>query len=450
MEMKNFDDFAYARMSEAKLPSLSIAIVKEDQIIHSVAFGLKNIEAAEPTTNKTNYGIGSITKSFTALGIAKLVEEGSLDFHDLVVKYLPRLAKYKAFEKVEIHHLLTHSSGIPALGSAEVLIYNAVGRTKKWFPTSTIDDLVSFFDQVDDWVVTDPGKKFFYLNEGYDLLGEIISKVSGIDYSKFIKKQILVPLEMNRCFFSKDEQEKDGDFATPYLMKEGKAEKSVIPWGSGAAGGLMSNSLDLSNYVQFFLNRGEFHGKPVIEKETLRKMETAFSKPPVSLFEDYGYGYGLFVANDFFGQKLLRHDGSVGVYTASMAYLPESKLGISILCNGEGYNLTLLSLYGLITMLGKDPEEFEPIKRERILRKLEGNYASYRGTVTAKVKRNGDFLILSGEDIGENIVLAPEKVDDKQATFYTMRSTAKLLVEFSVRGQSIEMIFERYRYLKGE
>lgn len=446
--MSAFDNFLYAKMSETKLPSLSVGLVKENEIAHSAAFGFKNIESGVATTNRTNYGIGSITKSVTALGIAKLVEQGKLDFHDTVLKYLPGLAKYKAFESVEIHHLLTHSSGISALGSAEVLISNAVGWSKKWFPTAALDDLVSFFDQVDEWIVTDPGKRFFYLNEGYLLLGEIISKVSGTPYPRFIKEHVLNPLEMKRSFFTKEELETDGDWATPYLMKEGKADKSVIPWGCSAAGGLMTNTLDLSNYVQMFLNRGEFNGKKVIGKDVLQKMETPYSKPPISLFPDYGYGYGLFVANNFLGHKLLRHDGSVGVYTASMAYLPESKLGISILCNGEGYNLTLLSLYGLITMLGQDPNEFEPIKRESLLLKLEGNYVSYKGTVTAHVKRNGDFLMLSGEDIGENIVLVPEKTDDKEATFYTLKSTAKLVVVFTLQKNGIEMIFERYRYRK--
>lgn len=448
VDLKSFDSFLYSKMSETKLPSLSVAIIKENEIFHSRTFGLKNIEPSEPTSITTNYGIGSVTKSFTALGIGKLVEQGKIEFHDLVTDHLPELKNYKAFEKVEIHHLLTHSSGIPGLGSAEVLIFNALGLTKKWFPTATNDDIVSFLDKVDDWAVADPGRRYFYLNEGYDLLGEIISRVSQTDYAKFIKQQILTPLGMDRSFFSKEELDKDRNWAIPYMMKEGKAISTVIPWGAGAAGGLMSNAVDLSHYVEMYLNRGEFLGKKIIDRDIIDKMETPYSRPPVSLFSDYGYGYGLFVAHNFYGQKLVRHDGSLAVYTASMAYLPESKLGIVVLCNGEGYNLTLFSLYGLITMLGKDPEEFVPIKRERLLTKLEGNYSSYKDTVSAQVRRNGDFLMLSGEDIGEQIVLVPERVENEHATFYTLRSTAKLVVEFTLMQDSVEMIFERYRYRK--
>jgi hypothetical protein len=157
------------------------------------------------------------------------------------------------------------------------------------------------------------------------------------------------------------------------------------------------------------------------------------------------------VTNDFFGQKLVRHDGSVGVYTSSLAFLPKENTGICILSNAEGYNLILCGLYGLLMMTGRDPKEFAPIKREALLQRLEGNYSSYKGTVSAQVKRNGDFLILSGEDIGENHVLVPEREDENSATFYTLRNTAKLEVEFSFdkdKKNNVEMIFERYRYRK--
>ncbi len=437
-------------MSETKLPSLTAAILQDGKIVHQKALGLKKIESSEATTTTTNYGIGSVTKSFAALGIGKLVELGKLDFHDPITKFLPSLKKYRAFEGVEIHHLLTHSSGIPGLGSAEVLIFNAIGLTKKWYPSASLDDLVSFMDEVDDWVVTTPGKRFFYLNEGYHLIGEVISKASGVHYSKFIKDEIFSPLEMNRTFFTKEDVERDGDFATPYLIKDGRAEQSVIPWGSGAAGGIMSNVLDLSNYIEMYLGRGEFRRRKVVDKNIIEKMETIYSKPPVSLFPDYGYGYGLFVTNDFFGHKLVRHDGSVGVYTSSLAFLPKENMGISILSNAEGYNLILCGLYGLQTMIGRDPKEFTPIKREALLLKLQGSYSSYKGTVTAQVKRNGDFLILSGEDIGDNHILVPESEDDEKATFYTLRNSAKLEVEFSFDKdkKNVEMIFERYRYRK--
>ncbi len=358
-DLNDFDCFLYAKMSESKLPGLTVSIIENNEIIHSRAFGLKNIESAEPTTVRSNYWIGSVTKSFVALAIAKLVDERKISFHDPITKYLP-LDKYKAFKKVELHHLLSHSSGIPGLGSAEVLVENAVGTSKKWFPVSSLEDIVCFLDQVDSWADAEPGKKFFYLNEGYLLLGEVVSRVSGKTYEKFIQEEILSPLEMNRSFFSKAQVERDWDWAAPYLIKEGKAVPAVAPYGSGAAGGLMSNVFDLSNYLLMYLNRGEFRGKRIVNKETLETMETIHSRPPLKLFPDYGYGYGLFVTNNFFGQKLVRHDGSLGVYTSSIAYLPESGIAVTILSNAEGYKMNLFAVYGMMVLLGKDPKALLP------------------------------------------------------------------------------------------
>ena len=441
-------------MSEAKLPSLAVAVIEDGEIVHSRAFGFKNVESASPASVNTLYGIGSITKSFTALAVCKLAEEGKLDLHDPISKFVPSLARNPAFEQVELHHLLSHSSGIPGLGWAEVEIFNALGKSKKWLPVSSAEDMATFLDQAGEWKEAEPGSKFFYLNEGYFLLGEVVSKVSGRPYYDYVKERILSPLKMGRTLLKKEDVEHDGDLATPYLIEEEgdrggvKISASAVPWGSGAAGGLMSNVIDLSNYVMMYINRGEFSSRRIIGKEMIETMETPVSKPPMSYFSDAGYGYGLFVTKQFFGQKLVRHDGSVAVYSAGMAYLPEKKIGISLLINGDAYSPSLITLYALAMMLGKDPEsDFLPIKRENLLKKLEGTYAAYKETITAQVKRRGDFLMLSGEDIGSFVLVPDGEEDDGVATFFTLSATARMNVEFRFSGnKKTEMMFERYKY----
>lgn len=316
-----------------------------------------------------------------------------------------------------------------------------------------MDDMASFLDGVDGWKESKPGSKFFYLNEGYYILGEVISKVSGMSYYDFLKKEILNPLEMKRTFLSKEDVERDGDYALPYLLKdEGKLTRSVVPWGSGAAGGIMSNVLDLSNYLTMYLGRGEFSGRKIISEEMIEKMESQYAKPPISIFPDNGYGYGLFTTNEFFGEKLVRHDGSVSVYTSGIAYLPRKGIGISILCNGSGYPCSALVMYALTLLLGKDPEkDLAPIRRERLLHKLEGTYKAYKNTVSAEIKRNGDFLMLSGEDIDSHILAPSEECEKGEtASFFTLERTARMEVEFRLNEHGVEMIFERYKYRKTE
>jgi CubicO group peptidase (beta-lactamase class C family) len=452
-DFQKFDDFVFSKMSESKLPSATVSIVRDGEIVHKRAFGFKNVETATPASINTTYGIGSVTKSFTALAICRLAEEGKLNLHDPISKFFPSIAsRQKTFDEIELHHLLTHSSGLPGLGWAEVSIFSALGKTKNWLPVASADDMASFLDEAQDWKEASPGSKFFYLNEGYFLLGEVISKVSGKSYYDFVKEKILEPLKMNRTFLTKQQLDIDGDWSVPYLIEKDKVSPSVIPWGSGAAGGLLTNVLDLSNYVMMYINRGELSGKRIIGRDMIERMETPVSKPSMSIFPDTGYGYGLSITKQFFGQKLVRHDGSVAVYSAGMAYLPEKKIGISLLINADNYSPSLITMYALGLMLGKDPEkDFPPLRREKLLKRLEGTYKAYKETITAQVKRSGDFLLLSGEDIGSAILVPDESdkaLEEGVATFFTLEATARMQVEFRFNDRRTEMIFERYKYRK--
>ncbi|MEM3362979.1 MAG: serine hydrolase [Thermoplasmatales archaeon] len=450
-ELEKFDDFIFSKVTETKLPSVTISILNRNQIIHTRAFGFKNVVDAIPADIDTIYGIGSVSKSFTSLAISKLVEDGLLDFHDKITDFFPSLLG-RGFDDVEIHHLLSHTSGIPGLGWAETLIYYATGKTKNWLPITTADDMASFLNEASGWRESPPGSKFFYLNEGYFLLGELISKVSGKSYGEYVKENILKPLSMKRTFFKKEDVESDGNFATPYLFDNGRLVPSSIPWQSQpAAGGIMSNVRDLSNYVMMYLNKGKFSGNNVIGEDMIEKMWLPYSKPPKSIFPDIGYGYGFFTTRKFYSERLLYHGGSVSVYASAIAFLPERGIGVSVLMNAEAYDPVLLCLYGLSLMLGEDPEDaLVPFRIENLLRKLEGVYKTYKGLLSARVTRNGDFLMLSGEDVGDHILI-PDNLGENQseeAKFFTLSRSARMEVIFRLTGSGVEMIFERYRYRK--
>jgi CubicO group peptidase (beta-lactamase class C family) len=443
-DFRKFDNFVTSKARETNLPSVTAGLIQNGKVLHSIAYGFKDIASSTPASVSTLYGVGSITKSFTALCVGKLVEEGKLRFHDKVSNFLP--LRQKAFRDVELHHLLTHTSGIPGLGFAEVQIYNALGTYKRPLPISNLDDVIPFLDEVDEWVESKPGKRLFYLNEGYDLLGEVITKASGLRYTEFVTRKILGPLRMTRSFFAKNQIEADQDRATPYVVKDAKANPSKIPYGSSPAGGLVTNVVDLSNYVTMLVNGGEFEGERIVHPTTLRQMETPYVRWPKEMFSGQAYGYGLEIIPSFYGRKVVFHGGSVEVFTASFAYSRGAKWGIVCLSNGTGYSMDRIALYGLGLMMGKDSEELPVIKLDRLLSQVEGDYSAYKGTVLAEVRRNGSFLMLSGEDIGSNIVLVPQSEKAGKVSFYTLAGTAKLLVEFRFNRHGVEMMYERYKY----
>jgi len=451
LDVNSLERFILEKISETKIPGLSIAVVKGEDIVYSRGFGFRDIDSGLPATPNTIYGIGSVTKSFTALAIMQLAEEGKVDLYDPVDKYVP-LSLRPYGSPVTIHNLLTHSTGIPALAYAEAFITGILELGESWLPIATPEDVISFMVDAEKWATSKPGERFFYLNEGYVLLGLIISKVSGIRYEEYVKKRILQPLGMNRSYFYKHEVEKDPDRATPYIItKDGKYVSSKFPYGISSDGGLLSNVTDLAKYITMYLNRGEFNGVKIVGKEMIELMEKPHIKVPYEIFSGESYGYGLGVYPNFLGYKLVAHSGSVLVYTAYIGYIPERKIGVAVLANAAGYPLSYIGMYALAQMLGKNPETDIPfIRIGRLMGKLEGTYETYKSTMKLTVKKRGDFLYIERKDrySEELIPLIPEKLEDDVAIFYTMFGGRRLPVEFYIRDDKVELIYERYKLVK--
>ncbi|ABW00969.1 serine hydrolase [Caldivirga maquilingensis] len=452
VDFEYIEEFIVNRMRETRIPGLSVGIVKENELIYARGFGFRNLERGLPATPGTIYGIGSVTKSFTALSILRLAEEGRLSLEDPVDKYIQLKLRISG-EPVKIHHLLTHTSGIPALGYAEAFINGALGLDSNWLPVSSADDVMVFMRGYEDWVVSRPGERFFYLNEGYVLLGHVVSKVSGIPYETYVTQHILKPLGMNRTYFNAEEVSRDSDVATPYILdRKGRHIPSRFPFGITADGGLLSNVIDMSRYITMLMNRGVLNDVRIVSKDYLELAERRYINVPWRIIGDEGYGYGLIVSENFFGRKLVQHSGNVLVYTAYMAYLPSDRLGVVIMSNAEGYSMMKMGIYILTRLVGHEPRELWAFKLEDTLRRLEGVYEAYNGTVRVSVKARGDFLVIKSSTryTEESTILIPEEVSGDYARFYTLLYGAKVPVEFTIKGGKIYMTYERYVFIKRE
>ncbi|MDI6847520.1 MAG: serine hydrolase [Candidatus Bathyarchaeia archaeon] len=450
LDFGRLEDFIFEKMSKTHLPGLSMAIVKNGEVVYSRGFCFRDLEYGLRATPETLYGIGSVTKSFTALSIMQLVEEGKLSLDEPVSKYVPLDLK-SVEEPVKIWHLMSHSSGIPALAYAEALIRYMTGTGDKWMPIASCEDMFTFMREANQWALTRPGERWFYLNEGYVILGYIIEKLSGMRYEEYVKKKILEPLQMNRSFFSKEDVEADLDVATPYIItRDGECKKSTYPYGISADGGLISNVLDLARYIIMYLNRGKYDGGTLLSSELIEKMEKPRIKLPLQIFGGEAYGYGLHIIPNFLGNKLVGHGGSVLVATAYMGYIPEKRIGVALLANGSGYPLSQMGLYGLALMLGENPEKLPFIKVERTFDQLTGLYETYKGTMKAQVVSKEGILQLEIKDKYTDMIipLIPENIEGEVKTFYTVQAGGKLPIEFIVKRDKVDLIYERYRLEK--
>jgi len=442
------ENFIFEKMSETKLPSLSMAAIKDGEIIHARAFGFKDVGQGFAATTATLYGIGSVTKSFTALAIMQLSEQGKLSLDDPIDKYVPFSIKPKG-ETVRISHFLSHTSGIPALAYAEAVIRGKTGAAENWLPIANCSDLLTFMGEAQDWSIARPGEKWFYLNEGYAILGNIIEKCSQMSYEEYVSNYILAPLGMNRSFFAKKEIDSDPDAAIPYVItRNGEQKASTYPFGGiSADGALISNVIDLSKYISMYLGLGKYCDNRLLSEESVKLMQIPqISIPYQGYFGERSYAYGLFVTPDFLGSKLIDHGGSVLVSTAFMGFMPDKKIGIVLLANGSGYSLSQLGMMALSSMLGNDPEDLPFVRQEQALTELTGAYETYRGTMKAQIKKMGSFLVIEMKDkYSDSIVpLIPQNIEKTRRTFYTLSSGATLTVEFMVHETGVELIYERY------
>jgi CubicO group peptidase (beta-lactamase class C family) len=201
-------------------------LVKKVKVIYSKGFGMANAEKDLPNKSSTKFRIGSVTKQFTAMLIVQLAADKKLDLHAPISKYLPAYPK-KNGDLITIHHLLTHTSGIPNFtdfpGFQEA-------QGKSYQP----EELVRLFS--DSALEFKPGSTFSYSNSGYILLGYLIEKITGKPYEQVLQENILTPLKMYNTGYDHNKELKD--MAVGYDSRSGFQKARYVdmsvPFSAGA------------------------------------------------------------------------------------------------------------------------------------------------------------------------------------------------------------------------
>ncbi|GAB4576272.1 MAG: hypothetical protein Kow0077_31870 [Anaerolineae bacterium] len=324
MDLARFESFALEQLAATGLPGLSAAAIHDGEIVWQCGFGFRDLAARRPATPRTIYGIASLTKSFTALAVMQLAEQGRLTLDDPVEQHLPAFKLRPGGESVRLWHLLTHTSGLPALAYSEQDI-NAYVLGQPALPLASVDDLITFMNDAAGWVRHRPGEAWYYLNEGYSLLGAIIEQLSGLTYADYVTRHILEPLGMARSTFSRATWEADDDAATAYVLT---SQGDRYPGGYTfnpfpAKGGLISSADEMARYLAALIRAATGHETPLARPESVQAMCTPRITRPESghPFGPLGYGYGLQVLPDFYGLRVMEHGGSVLTATSHMAGL---------------------------------------------------------------------------------------------------------------------------------
>ncbi len=331
------------------------------------------------------------------------------------------------------------------------------------FPVADGDDLMVFLEGAASWAAFPPGERWFYLNEGYMLLGLLIEKLSGQGYREYVNEHILAPLGMSRTVWGAEEIAADPDAATPYMLDRAGQHRiganliSDLP----AGGGLVSNVPDMSRFLLMFLHGGvAADGTRVVSQESLAQM----AQPRVAMPQEREagvvegvealsgpaafFGCGLQIQEEFAGLQLLAHGGGVMGGTTYIAFSPEAQVGVVLLSNGHGYPMGQLALIALATLLGREPEQLPFLRRQRLMRRLLGRYEAFRGTIQAELRPLGEMaeLVLHFHHEDRKVPLMPLYLGEKEARFVALSGGRRLTAEFHHTDDGTTLVYERYKF----
>jgi CubicO group peptidase (beta-lactamase class C family) len=297
----------------------SVLVAREGRVILRKGYGMANYELDSPNTRLTKFRIASVSKQFTAAAVMLLQERRALKVQDPIGKYLPG---YPNGQTITIHHLLTHTSGIPD--------YSRSDDFQTWKGRHLgIGKIVEQFR--DRPLEFNPGTRFRYSNSGYLLLGLIIERVTGKPYEQFLRESLFRPLKM----ISSGQDQRTRlirNRACGYAVKDGKLVNGGVIDTSVAYGSssLYSTIGDLYRWDMAISRR------KLLKRDTIERMLMFYAEQKEPEFPYYGkkYGYGWWTGEEY-GRRMVFHSGFIDGFTAYNKIFVDEKTCIILLCNIE-------------------------------------------------------------------------------------------------------------------
>jgi CubicO group peptidase (beta-lactamase class C family) len=329
------DDYVAANTTQFDLAGLAIAVVGPQGVALQKTYGLANIEESIPVGLDTPFNLASVSKQFTATAAMILYEDGLLDPSDLIATVFPEGPP--EWGAVTIHHLLTHTSGIPSFTQDTPARFN-----EGW----TNEDVLA-------WAVGEPlefvpGSQYDYSNTGYVLTAMLVERIAGQPFEEFLQQRIFAPVGMFSSSVHEEFPAPVPDRAVSYL------QSLISEWPMNHMGsGRQYSSLNDLRIWEISLRNPE-----IISEQTLGMMRTHYATRPNP---DCGYGYG-WVICDFAGEPLnIYHTGRIHGYRNVIDLAPDEGVAVIMLSNGSydwaiGFEYAVYRLY-----LGLDPLPTTPL-----------------------------------------------------------------------------------------
>jgi CubicO group peptidase (beta-lactamase class C family) len=322
---------------QSDTPGLAVGVVIDQELVYAQGFGVVNLDTGGEVTPRTLFHMASITKPFVATSIVQLLEQNKLSLDDRIVEHLPYFQiQDRRYDRLTIRQFLTHSSGMP-----DVMDYHwdepeyDEGALERYVRTLT-----------DRMLVAMPGERFIYSNMAFEVLGDLIAKVSGQSFAGYVKERILLPLGMNdSSILIRDVdpallanghiQEEDGQIRV--------SEHYAYNRAHGPSSCLYSNVVDMSRWAIANMNRGELEGTRILDASSYELLWTPAVEAGVSDGQPRYIGLSWFLS-EYGGYQTVSHGGRDTGYQTNLVMVPDAGVAVVVLSNYSGPDDTVIEV----------------------------------------------------------------------------------------------------------
>jgi CubicO group peptidase (beta-lactamase class C family) len=347
---ERFDEYAEAARVKWQVPGLSIAVVKDGEVVLVRGYGERTLGTNDRPTGRTVFRTASITKTFTAASAALLVDEGKLAWDEPIKKHVPEFELLDPYltDHTSLRDCVSHRVGLETgdivARRGDLTREEILSRLKFLQPYSPFRG------------------KYKYNNLMYMAAGETVARAAGRPWEDFVSRRLLEPLGMKNTTPTFSRLGTD-NLATPYRLHDGEVQAittAPIIDAVAPAGSVHSTAEDMAQWLKFWLAEGQVNGRPILKRETVRHMLAMHSAVPIERQDGsnvyaakfYGWGLGWSVL-DYRGRKIHTHAGGSGTF---IGFMPEEGIGVVVLTNLEFTNLGGMLMYDVFDAYLLAPE----------------------------------------------------------------------------------------------
>lgn len=327
---------------------LAVGIVYDHQPIYAKGFGRKNTDTGEPVDEHTLFHMASIAKTYVATAVMQLAEQGAVRLDEKITAYLPYFhLRDERCRNITVRQLLSHTSGMPDEDEYE--------WDRPQFDEAALERYVRSISGRELMWDPDLGK-YEYSNIGFEILGDLIAKASGIPFEQYMKEHILDPLQMKTSSFFKPEVD-ERLLASPHIMgmnhSFGAKVSDIYPYNRahGPSSTLLTSAVESCNYAMAYLNRGCLNGARILSESSVNE-----AWREVAPADDFGYfrniGLSWFMGQ-YRGFEAKAHGGSDTGFRSNLVLLPEKGIAVTMMFNTDYLGLHSVNNAILDVLLGE-------------------------------------------------------------------------------------------------